>query len=468
MARSSIDIGLETRARTLIKDFTSATPFTFTNGTFTAAGSSLSPKTDVASVAKLVYTGNGSTDCSFFTTASQSLALNLTESDTIGLWWYFEPPNQASGVAEGYPQEADGSLTLRISNTAGDNTNYRYYARFAGTSTLTPGGFAPGWNYSEFYLDPDVYSNGFFSGFGNTGTNGTGAVLTSAVNGLRILFQTPAVGSIFHLDSIDIGPRCRPCVIFGTDSPAQDTVDRALPYFDAYGWKGYFEASPGASDLNVEEWIASKASVVASLTGSGWEFGSHGWDGTTDVNLQTMTPSEVESEIKTMRDALRGISSAYNPISWYIGPSEAKTTSVGDYYMAALDMRIARVSQIRWAKPTKYGLATPYRVAAFDMGNQTLQTCKDIIDGAITYGCSVWLFWHQIIAGGNGTDTTGNTLQFYENDLSSLLDYVKSKQNQIDVLSPSEWLGRVDGKRRLAASRSAASGRSAATGRTAV
>ena len=75
------------------------------------------------------------------------------------------------------------------------------------------------------------------------------------------------------------------------------------------------------------------------------------------------------------------------------------------------------------------------------MGGQTLTQAKAAIVDAIRCGTTLNMYSHEIIAGGSGTTPPVDPLDWYANDLASLLDYALSLRAMglIDIPSWHEW-----------------------------
>lgn len=340
---------------------------------------------------------------------------------SFGLWVYYDPPEGADGTL---PEPTGITFELRLGNTAVDFTNSLRLLKYAYE-------WIPGWNYLEFYCDDVTYSgNGFFDGMGTRTVTGTGVDWGSPIRGFKLYVTTPPSGAKFYLDSLDFAPYSKPCVILGGDSWTTDWDTLVLPHFQAKGFPFYIATGPATN------WDATKTNRAYQYQDSGVEFLNHTIN---HLDMADLDYETIVTELTTVRDSFedKGLTEA---LDIYAAPFNS-TDALVDQALNDLGFTCSRVYGPHWTKPTKFGVPNPHRMACQGTSNQTLQFCKDIVDGAILHGNAAWFFFETIIEGGDGVNPTGVALQTYENDLISLLDYIDEfkKRGVLEVLSPSEF-----------------------------
>ncbi|WP_343684010.1 polysaccharide deacetylase family protein [Asticcacaulis sp.] len=91
---------------------------------------------------------------------------------------------------------------------------------------------------------------------------------------------------------------------------------------------------------------------------------------------------------------------------------------------AAKGVKLIREGRQAVTPITPWGLgAGSMNIGQFGLDNVTLTDAKKAIDAVVRYGGLLTVTLHQLIAGGNGVSTTGNSVQTYENDFAAWLDY---------------------------------------------
>lgn len=91
---------------------------------------------------------------------------------------------------------------------------------------------------------------------------------------------------------------------------------------------------------------------------------------------------------------------------------------------AGMGVKLLREARQTITPILPWGLgAGSINVGQFGTDNKTLADLKLAVDAAVRYGGLLTTTTHQLVAGGNGTATTGSSTQTFVNDFSAMVDY---------------------------------------------
>lgn len=341
-------------------------------------------------------------------------SFHLSDAALIGIWIYWSA--------------AQGSVALRF-------TSDNFVSKTKTFSWAWSGQLHVGWNYLTIRPGDD----GTTSPGGVTWTVAGGMLDTEVVNGVEVQISTNAavqtdifVGGIEYYASAP----ARGAIVFGFDKYGEASIPTlALPILSASKIRAYW-----AGDGNLINGATTARGYLQTVYDAGWDAISQGMnhpDYTVAGAAQLAADYDTAAAIFLAQGFRRGSQLFSYPLS----ANNAATDAV----LLAKGVRMARSGWSWDIRPNAYN-GGPKLIGhgAVNIGGKTLTVAKALVDRAVAYGSTIFLFCHGLTAGGTGTTPPADPLYWYTSDYQALIDYAVTKRaaGLIETLSPTQWLAR--------------------------
>lgn len=313
------------------------------------------------------------------------------------------------------------SFQTIMSNAGGSVTN-------AAVLSSNLNAVAPGWNYL-LYRFTGRADAGQPQGYAGS-TYGTGAVATSLVNAIEFDYNgTPT--QPFYIDSISVGRRARPAVVFGFDvSMSQALIDWAIPALDDLGTIAYLAISfqSGLVDFSAN---ARNATARAA----GWRFVFHSRD---HINYTSLSTQDIIDDWTSGMERMRtrgwfdAQPDAYE--QFFVPPENGWNYSVLNT-LRSLGVRYGRGLKGVRNYPDIYGLTAQSQMfqGSIELNSSTsLSAAKGYVDDCIRMRYLLHFFGHGLTAG------AADSLNWNKDDFIALCAYIKEKK-QLGFIDTPEW-----------------------------
>lgn len=337
----------------------------------------------------------------------------------FGIWAYFDYANATVPTINGL-WSPNVTVTSEMSNMWNSNA------------------IRPGWNFLTFQQGAVAHPFGTALSYG-----GTTDMVANPLKSFTLQFSTLANCTVY-LDSLWTGFSQTPSIVLGWDAADQDVLDYVLPAMTERGWKGYiaepcFVWASGSTLYDDHSIVNSRTQRMDQFAAAGWDIINHS---TTHRAIGGLSNDyEMRYEIENAR-AWALAHGWVRGSEFYASPQSSTSVT------AESTIRNAGIVAQRHAKHpnvhlTQFGVDNPHHIGAYDMGNQTFATIKSYIDMAVAYGCDLFLFAHNTIAGGavDGSTVPGVSTQMYETTLNLVLDYIQSLETAGTVVVPDGMTG---------------------------
>lgn len=384
-----------------------------------ALGSEPQPTYRKNSMGALKVTPSGSSCVLYRTNSISAYPQDLSSGGVVGMWVYCD-----SGTAQNGPSNA--YITMILSNNYSRSNSLSF--GFAGNHIRWNQ-----WNYLVAHTAETGATNA--QGTGATGwvVNGTGTF--NGITQVELNFGNMS-GLNIYVDSIEFGIRNKPTIVLGLDGFSSDLNTNILPMLNARGIPVTMAynidvSSVATNNALVPPWIAAGHDVVshgAHHLALGTASANSTVDGETVVNALAM------DQLGFLNEKTRKL---------YVYPQNAtcpfvKTRLAEQGFVAARGYKNFHIVD------TQYGIDGPLEIGAFDLGNPTSRArLLALLDAPSLYGCTCFYFFHDVNMTTGQTGPTGNNNTIYIDDLTSVLDKIKTlKDAGVDVLTFSEWAWR--------------------------
>lgn len=313
-----------------------------------------------------------------------------------------------------------GSFQVIASNSGANVTN-------AAILSSNTNAVRPGWNFLTYRFTGRSDAGQPVGYQGNT--YGTGAT-ASLINAIEFDYTgTPT--KPFWIDSISIGRRVRPAVVFGFDvSMQQGLVDWALPSLSSMGANAYLAIS---FQSGITDFAANAHNATARA--AGWRFVFHS---TAHVNYVGLSTQQLIDDWSSGMQAMRtrgwfdGQPAEYQ--QFFVPPENGWNYSVSQT-LRGLGVRYGRgLAGIR-NYPDIYGLDYGQMLqGSIELNSGTsLAAAQGYVDDCIRMGYLLHFFGHGLTAG------AANSLEWNKDDFIALCAYIKRRKDQ-GVIDTPEWL----------------------------
>lgn len=258
---------------------------------------------------------------------------------------------------------------------------------------------------------------------------------------IRIRIRQYADGtnsSVFHYDKWQIKEYSRPKIMIDFDDNWLTAFTEGYSYMQPKGLKANIFVIRDAVD---QSGYMTTANLQTAYT-NGWDLGTHGLYALTTFGTQ----AEMEEDIAynaaylTSNNFTRALKHYAYPIGLYNQTTEDALIAQG--------YKTSRTVQIRSVQADE--LDNPYKLTTRSLTNSiNLATAKTYIDDAISYGGTMRLLLHKLVA------SPSVATEWAISDFQSLIDYIYKKELgcQLDVVTISEWYNGLTNPRKSVSSR---------------
>jgi len=241
---------------------------------------------------------------------------------------------------------------------------------------------------------------GAWPGLVNTGVNGgTGADRTALVKYFRFRMSKFS-GQTVKFKAVRRGGRSTPCFVLGSDNANPEALFSALAY---------------AASKELPTCLAQYLSGLTGTALDGYRRASAaGVEITGDDIVDRSLGSTVFDET-TMRAAVEGTRDGLLALGFTTGGKVwvANNNSTSDLMIREL-ARAGYVANRNGATDGRYvfpegGVPDSFRLPAMSIDNMNWTDIQVVVDRAITYGCTSWLYWHGVLSSARiDADRTAN------------------------------------------------------------
>lgn len=389
MSRRSLPQNYVVDAGTLFEDFETLSDWTRgASGVMEISNSIF--KTGSASL-KLTSPSGG--NCS----ATKTISQNFQNTGVHGIWMYIE----------------DVTKVLQVIVYLSDDSAFTNYNNRTMTDLNT--GLFNGWNFLPM---PRA----------DWGTTGTGAFTNTKV---RLRVRVDAVASqvaVVYFDSYYHSIYSRPKLLLTFDDGVVSQYTEAYSYMSGKGLKGTCYLV--GSYIDTTNYMTS--AQISTLYTAGWDLANHTYS---HINLTTLdTQAAMQTDLTRNVSFLegRGYSRASTHVAYPNGGYD--TTVLAAMNIAGLKTGRTTISAGTAYQPTSGGLFNPLTLKTQSiLDTTTLAQAKSKVDLAISSGTSVIMVFHKLVV------TPAAQTEWPITDFQALIDYIVTKQTQLDVVTVSEW-----------------------------
>lgn len=243
---------------------------------------------------------------------------------------------------------------------------------------------------------------GAWPGLINTSINGgTGADRTALVKYFRFRVSKFS-GQTVKFKAVRRGGRSTPCFVLGSDNANPEQLFSAMAYMGSKGLPGYltqYLAGLPAGGPALDGYRRAHAAGVEILG-----------DDLVDRALGQVVTDEatMRAAIEQTRDGLRALGFSRGGKVWVANNNSSSALMVRELARAGYVANRNGATDGRYVFP-EGGVQDPFRLPALSIDNTNWTAIQPVIDRAITYGCTSWLYWHGVLSSARiDADRTAN------------------------------------------------------------
>lgn len=241
---------------------------------------------------------------------------------------------------------------------------------------------------------------GAWPGLVNTSiSGGTGADRTALAKWIRFRCNKFS-GQTIKFKAVRRGGKSAPTFVLGSDSASPEPLFSAMAYAASIGLPTYFaQYLSGLTGTALDGYRRAHAAGV-EITG----------DDMVDRALgQTITDeAAMRAAIEGTRDGLRSLGFTRGGKVWVANNNSTSALMVRELARAGYVANRNGATDGRYVFP-EGGVPDPYRLPALSIDNTNWTAIQPVIDRAITYGCTSWLYWHGVLSSARiDADRTAN------------------------------------------------------------
>lgn len=243
---------------------------------------------------------------------------------------------------------------------------------------------------------------GAWPGIVNTSVNsGTGADRTALVKYFRFRVSKFA-GQTLKFKSVRRGGRSTPCFVLGSDQAGPEALFTAMAYMASKGLPGY-----------LAQYVAGLPPGGPALAGyrrahaAGVEIVG---DDVVDRPLGSTLFDEasMRAAVEGTRDGLLALGFTRGSKVWVANNNSTSALMVAELARAGYVANRNGATDGRYIFP-EGGVQDPFRLPALSIDNTNWSAIQPVIDRAIAYGCTSWLYWHGVVSSARiDADRTAN------------------------------------------------------------
>jgi hypothetical protein len=229
---------------------------------------------------------------------------------------------------------------------------------------------------------------GYWVGYGyNAAEAGTGADWRLPVNVVRLTFSQFS-GQTIKFKRIRRGGWSMPCVVMGTDNATPETLASHVAPMMARNNIAHYANQYTATLANPQA-----LARFQRLYESGWELNPND---VVDRPLgQVLDQATVRSAIEQSRDFYRAQGWTRGNKVWIANNNSDSAMMRAELLAAGFVADRLGGNGDRYAFP-EGGIPDPMKIPSVSIDNRTLTTIQPYVDRAITMGCTIWLYYHNV------------------------------------------------------------------------
>ena len=236
----------------------------------------------------------------------------------------------------------------------------------------------------------------------NVGTSsGTGADRTAICKWVRFRVNK-FTDKTLKFKAVRRGGRSTPCFVLGSDNANPEALFSAMAYMASKGLPGYLDqyiSGLSAGSAALDGFVRAHAAGVEILG-----------DDLVDRPLGSSVLDEatMRAAIEQTRDGLRGLGFSRGGKVWVANNNSTSALMVRELARAGYVANRNGATDGRYCFP-EGGVPDPFRLPALSIDNTNWTAIQPVIDRAITYGCTSWLYWHGVLSSARiDADRTAN------------------------------------------------------------
>ena len=231
-------------------------------------------------------------------------------------------------------------------------------------------------------------------------TAGTGADRTKLAKWIRFRFNKFS-GLTIKIKRVRRGGLSTPCFVLGSDNGNPETLfNRGFAYMASKGLPGYLaQYLSGLSGATLDAYRRAYA--------AGFEIVG---DDTVDRPMGTDVTVEatMRSAVETTRDTLLGYGFKRGSRVWVANNNNTSYLMIRELARAGYVANRNGTGDGRYVFP-EGGVPDAFRLPALSVDNMNWTAIQPIVDRAITYGATLWLYWHGMLSSARiDADRTAN------------------------------------------------------------
>jgi hypothetical protein len=241
---------------------------------------------------------------------------------------------------------------------------------------------------------------GAWPGVINTGVNaGTGADRTALIKYFRFRINKFS-GQTLKFKAVRRGGRSTPCFVMGSDNANPEMLFSAMAYAASKGLPTYLaQYLSGLTGAALDGYRRASAAGV-EITG----------DDIVDRPLGSTVFDEatMRAAVEGTRDGLAALGFVRGTKVWVANNNSSSALMIRELARAGYVANRNGATDGRYVFP-EGGVKDPFRLPATGLDQLNWTAIQPIIDRAITYGCTSWLYWHGVLSSARiDADRTAN------------------------------------------------------------
>jgi hypothetical protein len=241
---------------------------------------------------------------------------------------------------------------------------------------------------------------GAWPGVINTGVNaGTGADRTALIKYFRFRMNKFS-GQTLKFKAVRRGGRSTPCFVLGSDNANPEMLFSAMAYAASKGLPTYLaQYLSGLTGAALDGYRRASAAGV-EITG----------DDLVDRPLGSTVFDEatMRAAVEGTRDGLAALGFVRGTKVWVANNNSSSALMIRELARAGYVANRNGATDGRYVFP-EGGVKDPFRLPATGLDQLNWTAIQPIIDRAITYGCTSWLYWHGVLSSARiDADRTAN------------------------------------------------------------
>lgn len=230
-------------------------------------------------------------------------------------------------------------------------------------------------------------------------SGGTGADRTARCKWVRFRINKFSDKTL-KFKAVRLGGRSTPCFVLGSDNANPEALFSAMAYMASKGLPGYLtQYLSGLTGAALDGFKRAHAAGVEVLG-----------DDVVDRPLGSTVTDEatMRAAIEQTRDGLHALGFSRGGKVWVANNNSSSALMVRELARAGYVANRNGATNGRYVFP-EGGVPDPFRLPALSIDNTNWTAIQPVIDRAITYGCTSWLYWHGVLSSARiDADRTAN------------------------------------------------------------